>query len=83
MQSGTEARARQAPERFCSKQHHCASLRIPLTSANWITTLLRVYNTDRGNLFMKHPVRYNAPYPTGKVWLPARRRLQLFICKQS
>lgn len=71
-----------ASERFYSKHHHCASWRIPLTSANWITTLLRVHNKDQGNLFMKHPVRYNASYPTGKVWLLARRRLQQFICKQ-
>lgn len=58
-----QAQKPEASERFYSKQHHCASLRIPLTSANWITTLLRVYNTDQGNLFMKHPVRYNASTP--------------------
>lgn len=66
MQSGTEARARQASGRLYSKQHHCASLRISLTSVNWITTLLRVYHKDQGNLFMKHPVRYKASDPTGK-----------------
>ena len=68
VQSGTEARALQAPERFRSKHHHRATWRLPETSVKRVTTLLRVYIKGQGKLFMlKHLVSYNTPYPTGKV----------------